>query len=257
MNGRRHPGGRGPELDRRDAFTLVEMLVVMGTMAVLAGVTVGSVGAARDAARRAACASNLGMMAKAALAYADDHRGQFPWASRRINGETVCWDFITAKDGSVRPGEMWDGYGIASVMQCPAFAGGKANWKNNPYTGYNYNCSFIGKVQGDPGMRTSPARMAQILNPARTVLFGDGQYSGGANKFMRAPKPDRDHDGSGKSIRLAGTQGFRHAGKTNVAFCDGHVESLAQPYQYGGEEGFTAQDCGFLSPDNRLYSGAD
>ena len=64
-------------------------------------------------------------------------------------------------------------------------------------------------------------------------------------------------DGSGKSIRLAGTQGFRHRGLTNVAFCDGHVESLAQPYQYGGEEGFTAQDCGFLSPDNRLYSGAD
>lgn len=242
--------------DNARAFTLVEMLVVMGTMALLTGMTVGSVGAARDAARRAKCASNLGMMAKAALTYADDHRGQFPWASRRINGETVCWDFITAKDGSVRPGEMWDGYGIASVMQCPAFAGGKANWKNNPYTGYNYNCSFIGKVQGDPGMRTSPARMAQILNPARTVLFGDGQYSGGANKFMRAPKPDRDHDGSGKSIRLAGTQGFRHRGKTNVVFCDGHVESLAQPYQYGGAEGFTAQNCGFLSPDNSFYYGA-
>jgi general secretion pathway protein G len=235
-------------------FTLIEMLVVMGTMAVLAGMTVGSVGAARDAARRAECASNLGMMAKAALAYADDHRGQFPWASRRVNGETVCWDFVTAKDGSVRPGEMWNGYGIASVIQCPAYAGGKANWKNNPYTGYNYNCSYIGKVQGDPGKRQSPARIAEIRDPARTALFGDGQYGSGANKFMRAPVREVAFDGSGKSIRLAGTQGFRHRGKTNVAFCDGHVEPLAQPYQYGGAEGFTEQDCGFLSPDNGLYS---
>ena len=235
-------------------FSLIEMLVVMGTMAVLAGMTAGSVGAARDAARRAECASNLGMMAKAALAYADDHRGQFPWASRRVNGETVCWDFVTAKDGSVRPGEMWNGYGIASVIQCPAFAGGKANWKNNPYTGYNYNCSYIGKVQGDPAKRKSPARIAEVRDPARTALFGDGQYGAGANKFMRAPVREVDFDGSNKSVRESGTQGFRHRGKTNVAFCDGHVESLAQPYQSGGKEGVTAKDCGFLSPDNRLYS---
>ena len=53
--------------DNARAFTLVEMLVVMGTMALLTGMTVGSVGAARDAARRTKCASNLGMMAKAAL----------------------------------------------------------------------------------------------------------------------------------------------------------------------------------------------
>ncbi|MGI5869899.1 MAG: H-X9-DG-CTERM domain-containing protein [Kiritimatiellia bacterium] len=240
--------------DSLRAFTLVEMLVVMGVVAVLVGMTTSTISAVRDAAKSAKCASNLSMMAKAALTYANDHHGQFPWASRRVKGEFVCWDFITGRDGSVRPGEMWDGYGIASVMQCPAYSDGKANWKDNPYTGYNYNCSYIGKVEGDPGRRTSPARLAQIQDPARTALFGDGQYGGGANKFMRAPVRQVAADGSGKSVRLAGTQGFRHRGKTNVAFCDGHVESLAQPYQYGGAEGFTAPNCGFLSPDNRLYS---
>ena len=53
---------------------------------------------------------------------------------------------------------------------------------------------------------------------------------------------------------LAGTQGFRHRGKTNVAFCDGHVESLRKPYTADGSPGNTAPGCGFLSPDNRLYS---
>ncbi len=241
--------GRG-----RYAFTLVEMLVVMGVMSVLAMVTSGAITSAREAAAQSKCASNLRMMATAAIAYADEHHGEFPWGARNANGESVCWDFITAKDGTVRPGEMWSGYGLNSVMQCPSYLDGNSNWKNNPYTGYNYNCSFIGKVQGDSGKRKTPARLSQIQSPARTALFGDGQYSGGANKFMRAPKRDVAHDGSNKSLRLAGTQGFRHRGKTNMAFCDGHVEALVQPYDYGGKEGFSAPDCGFISADNALYS---
>ena len=98
-----------------------------------------------------------------------------------------------------------------------------------------------------------PALLSQIEDPARTALFGDGQYAGGANKFMRAPVRDRAFDGSGTSLREAGTQGFRHRGRTNVAFCDGHVESLDTPYRKGGE-GFVSPGCGFLSPDNSLYS---
>lgn len=236
------------------AFTLVEMLVVMGMMSVLAMLTTGAISAAREATNQSKCASNLRMMATAAIAYADEHHGEFPWGSRHANGESACWDFITSKEGTVRPGEMWNGYGINSVMQCPSYLGGNANWKNNPYTGYNYNCSFIGKVYGDSGKRKTPARLSQIQEPSRTALFGDGQYSGGANKFMRAPKRDVDYDGSNKSLRLAGTQGFRHRGKTNMAFCDGHVEVLVKPYEYGGKEGFSAPDCGFVSADNELYS---
>lgn len=235
-------------------FTLIEMFVVMGLMLVLAFLTLGAVTSVREAVRRTKCSSNLRMMATAAIAYAQEHRGEFPWGSRFKDGQYVCWDFITDRDGRVYPGEMWEGYGVNSVLQCPSFAGGAANWKNNPYTGYNYNCSFIGKVSGDSGKRQTPARLSQLKMPSRTALFGDGQYSGGANKFMRSPKGDAAHDRSSKSIRLAGTQGFRHRGKTNMAFCDGHVETLGKPYQYGGSEGFTAPGCGFISPDNSLYS---
>lgn len=241
---------QGPEY----GFTLIEMIVVVAITSILAFLTLGAVTSVREAANRTKCASNLRMMATAAIAYAQEHRGEFPWGARRLNGQDFCWDFITDRDGSVRPGEMWDGYGANAVLQCPSFAGGAANWKNNPYTGYNYNCSYIGKVNGDPGRRQTPAKLAQIKVPARTALFGDGQYGGGGNKFMRSPKLDRSYDASGKSLRLAGTQGFRHRGKTNMAFCDGHVETLGKPYQYGGSEGFTAPRCGFISPDNSLYS---
>lgn len=236
-------------------FTLIEMLVVVAIASVLMTFTVSAVGNARAAAQRSKCASNLRGMVMAATAYAEDHKGQFPWASRKMKGyKSWCWDFVIPSGGEPRPGTMWDGYGLTSVLQCPSFAGGNANWDGDPYTGYNYNASFIGKVEGDPATRQAPAMLSQIEDPARTAMFGDGQYGSGANKFMRSPKADRSSDFSGKYIRESGTQGFRHGGKTNVAFADGHVEALSKPYKLGGAEGFTAPGCGFISADNSLYS---
>ena len=37
------------------------------------------------------------------------------------------------------------------------------------------------------------------------------------------------------------------------AFADGHVETLSKPYRKGAE-GFVSDGCGFLFPDNSLYS---
>ena len=239
----------------RRAFTLVELLAVIALVGVLAALLIPALEQGREAARAAACATNLRQLAAAALSYAADHGGEFPWGMRIEGGETACWDFITGGD-KVRPGLIWERIpecASGRVLQCPSFVGGNANWRGDPYTGYNYNCSYVGKVEGDSGDRTAPALLSQIEDPARTALFGDGEYAGGANKFMRAPVRDRAFDGSGNGIREAGTQGFRHGGRTNVAFADGHVESLATPFRRGAE-GFVSDGCGFLSPDNSLYS---
>jgi prepilin-type processing-associated H-X9-DG protein/prepilin-type N-terminal cleavage/methylation domain-containing protein len=236
-------------------FTLIEMLVVLGISGILLTLTVGAVHHVRESAQRTKCASNLRNMITAATACAEENNGRFPWASRRVKGyKSWCWDFVIPSGGKPQPGVMWSGHGLNSVLQCPSFIDGRANWEEDPFTGYNYNCSFIGKVEGDPAVRQIPASLAQIENPARTAVFGDGQYGDGANKFMRAPKADRDNDFSNKYVRESGTQGFRHGGKANIAFADGHVEALAQPYQYGGAQGFVTPGCGFISEDNSLYS---
>ena len=240
---------------RECAFTLVELLAVIALVGVLAALLVPALEQGREAARAAACATNLRQLAAAALSYAADHGGEFPWGMRTEGGETACWDFTTA-GGKPRPGVIWERIPECAngrVLQCPSYVGGNANWRGDPYTGYNYNCSYVGKVEGDPGSRAAPALLSQVEDPARTALFGDGQYAGGANKFMRAPVREKAFDGSGSGVREAGTQGFRHGGRTNVAFADGHVESLAKPYRKGGE-GFVSDGCGFLSPDNSLYS---
>jgi prepilin-type processing-associated H-X9-DG protein/prepilin-type N-terminal cleavage/methylation domain-containing protein len=240
---------------KNKAFTLVELIVVIAICTLLASMVSYGVIYAKENARSAKCKSNLRNLALATLAYTTENYDTFPWGKKNVNGYKYwCWDFVITNDGTVLPGAIWSYSVDKKILQCPSFLGGKSNTEEEPYTGYNYNCSFIGKVEGDSGKRKTPAKLSQLKKPEGTALFGDGEFSGGANKFMRSPKRSTKHDASSTSIREAGTQGYRHRGKTNVAFCDGHVEELSDVYNSQGSEGFVSTRSGFISPDNSLYS---
>ena len=97
---------------------------------------------------------------------------------------------------TVIPGLLWEGRTSLQIQQCPSFTG-SANWLTDPYTGYNYNTSYIGHGQDES--IPDPAKSSDVRHPAKTVLFGDGQYAAGADKFMRAPLPNPgDADFSGR-----------------------------------------------------------
>lgn len=228
---------------------------MIAVIAILAGLLLPALSRAKQRGQGVACLNNLRQMTLAANAYVLDHADTYPVAYysvlSNITHVSYAWDLTTIMETPPRvvPGLLWEGQGAVHIQQCPAFAG-TANWLVDPHTGYNYNTSFIGHGQFES--IPEPARANHVKRPVATVLFGDGQYAGGANKFMRAPFPNPG-DATFRG-RYAGTQGFRHLGRSQTAFGDGHVESLTRRHTGNADgEDRVAAGTGFLSPDNSLY----
>ena len=214
---------------------------------------------ARQQSKAIVCLSNLRQLAIAAQTYVNNNDGYYPIAYmyKFTNSEFIsyAWDFTTIKDWTtleqkVVPGLLWQGETIERIQQCPSFKGSD-NWFADPYTGYNYNTSYIG--HGQLETIVTPIRAVMVKSPSQCALFGDGQYAGGANKFMRAPWPS-EADASFFG-RAAGTQGYRHLGKTNVAHCDGSARAVAECYKNTdpAEVPNIADGTGFLSADNSAH----
>jgi prepilin-type N-terminal cleavage/methylation domain-containing protein len=76
-------------------FTLVELLVVVGVIAILAAMLFPVFAQAREAARRTRCVSNVHQLMQATMLYAQDHDGYIYHLSGRgfrFSGYTNCFD---------------------------------------------------------------------------------------------------------------------------------------------------------------------
>lgn len=147
----------------------------------------------RQQGRTIVCLSNLRQMVIASQIYVNNNDGFYPIAyMNNFTGSMsifYAWDFTSIKnwdtlEQEVIPGLLWEGETIEKVQQCPSFKGNH-NWLADPYTGYNYNTSFIGHGQLESCV--TPARAETVRKPSQCALFGDGQWKDGANKFMRYP----------------------------------------------------------------------
>src|SRR5689334_12091709 len=87
-------GSRQSRFNRNQhGFTLVELLVVIGIIAVLIGILIPVLGRARESSRATVCRSNLREVYHAIVMYANENRDLFPdkftmgnWNTRRLPG---------------------------------------------------------------------------------------------------------------------------------------------------------------------------
>src|SRR6188474_457213 len=89
---------------RRCGFTLVELLVVIGIIAVLMGVLVPTLAGARRSANNLKCAANLRSLGAAAMLYVNENRGHIPSCrAAYVAGNYISWYDQLAKYVFKRP----------------------------------------------------------------------------------------------------------------------------------------------------------
>ncbi len=256
------PGRRASEANCYSlAFTIVELLVVIGVVGALMALLMPALASVTSASRSTRCQLNLRQMATAAHTYAAMF-DSFPVALRYETGNrTVSWDYVAVGNQVVSPGALWnftDNPG--EVLQCPDY-NGPAN-VGEEFTGYNYNTTYIG---GESPFMTlgwsavRPGIAPHACNRAsKCAMFGDAGRKNGSNRYMRAPLRSEGPLVSWQAI-YSGGQAFRHAGRTNVSFVDGHIGSANSPQQgqfatpnlLSQYLGFPLN--GFLSNDDSAY----
>lgn len=103
------------------AFSLIELLVVIAVIALLIGLLLPALGAARLAGRTTVCGSRLQQMGVAATVYIEDHRGALPQKAGPLpqGGEDVIGALFAGKKGRL------PFYGISEI--------GAAGRPLNPY----------------------------------------------------------------------------------------------------------------------------
>ena len=229
----------------RRAFTLVELLVVIGIVAVLVAVILAATARARRTAVRVACAATLRQYAAAQQMYLNEYRDWYV---------PVKWGFNTTPDppwppppaglpAPTIPHASWPrnvgfrrALGLKTINQSRVPYGlvcrsavlsidGANKSGYEPARSYGYNSTGL-KWHDGPTIYYTGFKRKQVRRPALKLMFVDATSAavsgGGSEKYETLGEVY----GPPTPTSQTGITAYRHERGANVAFFDGHVEWL-------------------------------